>query len=459
MALVIQTGVTMWQRAGRAIVLLAIFAQAVIAIAYGVPGHLSIDSVVQLYEGRTHEFISFHPPMMSLLLGLMDQVVPGAALFVLLNQLLYTTSLLLLLRHFGQSVGVVGGLLAATVLLNPIVAVYTGIVWKDVLFAHLILFGYVCLAVSAWQTTRARLTFAAVAIIAVALAASLRQQGLLLALPAALYVGWSIAAKGYARLTVAAGALSLVLGINALILHGADRVAIRAPESRASTGLLLLARYDLAGILAHGGSLPDPQSDREMRPVVPSYDPYRADGLGWPAQDSGLMKFSYRDAYALWARSILHSPAAYLRHRARHFGFLLGLGDATRCPPLHLGVPAQAVHPELGRELVRELGLTPGVDARAQRMHDWLKPLFDGPLFMHLFYCALTGLATLVLIRRGDNWPFVLFGIGTLVFTASYAVVSIACDFRYIYVLPVTATALLFAQFVGAGARSGASPA
>ncbi len=56
----------------RAVVVVAIVLQAIAGLALGLPGHLSVDSVIQLYEGRTLDFISYHPPAMSLLLRMLD---------------------------------------------------------------------------------------------------------------------------------------------------------------------------------------------------------------------------------------------------------------------------------------------------------------------------------------------------------------------------------------------------
>ena len=81
-------------RAG--IIAIAMATQAIVGLALGLPGHLSQDSIVQLYEARTLQFISFQPPSMSLLLRIFDSWLPGTALFVVADQLLLTASFALL---------------------------------------------------------------------------------------------------------------------------------------------------------------------------------------------------------------------------------------------------------------------------------------------------------------------------------------------------------------------------
>src|ERR1700756_838371 len=75
-----------------------IFAGFVFCLAVNLPGHLSYDSVVELTEGRLGAYAGWHPPMTSWLLGLLDGILPGTALFVVLNTTLIYGSLYLLLR-------------------------------------------------------------------------------------------------------------------------------------------------------------------------------------------------------------------------------------------------------------------------------------------------------------------------------------------------------------------------
>ncbi len=79
-------------------------------------------------------------------------------------------------------------------MLNPLLLAYTGIVWKDVLMAHLAAFGYVCLFVAATPAAGRRSgAWALAAVLALALAAALRQHALVLAVPGAVYTAFLLA--------------------------------------------------------------------------------------------------------------------------------------------------------------------------------------------------------------------------------------------------------------------------
>ena len=52
------------------------------------PGQMSYDSVVQLADGRSGHYDSWHPVVMAWLLGLFDAVLPGPGLFLAFTGLL-----------------------------------------------------------------------------------------------------------------------------------------------------------------------------------------------------------------------------------------------------------------------------------------------------------------------------------------------------------------------------------
>src|SRR5580698_4297476 len=55
------------------------------AAALASPGYLSYDSVLQLLQGRTGTYNTWHPPVMAWMLGVGDAAVPGGGLFVLFD--------------------------------------------------------------------------------------------------------------------------------------------------------------------------------------------------------------------------------------------------------------------------------------------------------------------------------------------------------------------------------------
>ena len=100
----------------------------------------------------------WHPPVMSWLLGLFDAILPGTALFVVFDALLFFGSLFALawlnpIRNWAAA-GI-----AALIVANPLVVLYEGIVWKDVLFADATIAGFAALAFAAARWRNACLRF------------------------------------------------------------------------------------------------------------------------------------------------------------------------------------------------------------------------------------------------------------------------------------------------------------
>src|SRR5438477_8443312 len=153
----------------------------VVCVAVNWPGHLSYDSVIQLMEGRSAAYSGWHPPVMSWLLGLFDAILPGTALFVVFDALLFFGSLFALawlnpIRNWAAA-GI-----AALIVANPLVVLYEGIVWKDVLFADATIAGFAALAFAAarWRNACLRFTLIGASVVLLSLAAMARQNGVVL---------------------------------------------------------------------------------------------------------------------------------------------------------------------------------------------------------------------------------------------------------------------------------------
>ncbi len=125
-------------------------------LALNWPGQMSYDSVVQLADGRTGHYDSWHPPVMAWLLGLADHLLPGPGLFLAFTAFLLFGAWFLLLREArpGWGFSIVLLLIFAT----PQLLLYQGTVWKDVLFANAAIAGFSCLAAAAtrWHNAPAR---------------------------------------------------------------------------------------------------------------------------------------------------------------------------------------------------------------------------------------------------------------------------------------------------------------
>jgi len=108
---------------------------------------------------------------------------------------------------------------------------------------------------------------------------------------------------------------------------------------------------------------------------------------------------------------------------------------------------------------MRNLGIAPRMDAR----DNWLfryALLFSGtPIWSHATF-ALVGLVALVLLlrrRRHEDIAIAGLLVSSFAFAASFFVISIACDYRYLYFLDVAA--LSSALYLGLDALQGAGAA
>ena len=444
--------------APRDFVLGVILLQAAGGLALGLPGHLSVDSIVQLYEARTLHFISFHPPMMSLLLRVLDGWGHGTASFVVLDQLLLTASFALLFWQRESHLRWPAAVAAAPVVLNPLVLAYTGIVWKDVLMVYLATFGYVCLYVASNRSGSRRIASALGAVLALALAASARQHALVLALPGAVYGALLLSDRPATRWGLALLLCAGVVGINIAIVAYADSVAVGEQVPRTEAGLRSLAIFDLAGIAANGGAIPDAAVAAQVSAAfVPSYIPAQMGTLPEPVAGSPLWRMKIPDLLALWGRTILHSPRAYLSHRAAHFGDLLW----RPCLLMYSGVKSTVYVPSLGRDIMPELGLAGRWDRRDRELKRWSDLLRNTtPMFNPVFGSVVLAVCAAALWRRDGASALVVFAASTFLYSLAFAVIGLSCDFRYLYILPVAATVLLLALIAGArsAGRGGAEP-
>jgi hypothetical protein len=422
----------------------------VFSMAASLPGHLSYDSVIQLLEGRTAIYSGWHPPVMSWLLGLGDRLLPGAALFVVAVALLFFGSLLSLLwliPRISWAAPVVGALCIAT----PQVLLYQGIVWKDVLFADCAVAGFVALAhvPPNWNLPLRRRLLIAVAVLGLSVAALTRQNGLLL-LPFGAFALGRIARRSGAgpRATwFAAGGFSVcVVG---LTLAASALFALRtAPERGVSKEIRILEFYDLNGGLSLAPDLRLPELARSGPALLALmrsdgrklYSPVRSDTLVRSQRLQGALADAPDDIlHRPWLDFVIQKPVLYLRERANVFRWVFLTPDISLCVPYVVGLRGPS-------QTMSELGLQTRVSTRDKLMDSYGEALMRTPLFSHLTFLllALCELGFLLLRRRRADMAFTSMLLGAIAFCASFFFISIACDYRYFYVLDLAALSTLF---------------
>ncbi|MBS0359765.1 MAG: hypothetical protein JSR98_00175 [Proteobacteria bacterium] len=212
---------------------------------------------------------------------------------------------------------------------------------------------------------------------------------------------------------------------------------------RLNSAALILEHYDIVGAKVRSPRLKfkeiakaDPAAaDLLERQAGGVYSAQRVDTLDaddtyrrtlWHVPDAAMN--------AQWRRIVLHYPAAYLRHRLGVFHWTFLTPDLQRCLPVTVGVSG----PEA---MVRDLAVQTGVDPQDAGVGNYARAFYGTPVFSHLTW-ALVAVAMIGwLLRRRDPADWAMVGLmgGALVFTASFFVISVACDYRYLYLLDIAA--------------------
>jgi len=433
------------------------WAAAVIVVGAGVclwlslPGHLSYDSVVQLAEGRNGAYgLSGHPPVMSWLLGLADTVVPGPSLFVVFQTALIAGGLasLVLLGRPGNWLTVI---LAAAVAATPQLLIYPAIVWKDVLFAGAATAGFACLAHAAAAARRgaARHALVGAALGLLTLAAMTRQNGAVVLPFGALAAAWSgarAAPAGRRWRGAALGGAFLAIGL-AIMTVGATALTAPAagPPTAAAAGQFgNLQTYDIVRALVleprtrlrvmHARA-PWFESLLRTRGVA-AYSPVRIDSLEPVMEIAGAHADSAALIGAQWMDMFARDPWLYLRGRAEAFRWVVFTPSQDDCVLIFTGVEGPV-------EEMGDVQLTPRKSSMDLVLEDYAMNFAGTPVFSHASYAVLGAVLLIGLLRRrlaSDIAVAAMLG-SAFAFTAAFAVISIACDYRYLYDLDLAAIA------------------
>ena len=419
------------------------FAGLLLSLAANVPGQLSTDSVIALTEARTGIRQTWAPAASSWVLKPFDHLVSGTGLYITASAALLFLALMSLPRLRPRST-LWAAVLGVAVVLTPQILVYQGVVWRDVLFANLTIAAFVLLAYAAqgWSAGR-RLLPVAGAVACLGLAAATRQNGLVMALAAAGVLAWTARAAGW-RSSLGWGLGALV--VTGLLAVGFDRLA-QPPEVPPKLGLnsaaLILEHYDVVGAKVRAPNLKfkeiakaDPAAAALLESQAAGvYSAARVDTLDlndtyrytlWHVPDAAMN--------AQWRRIIIHYPAAYLRHRLGVFHWVLMTPDLEKCLPVTVGVTGP-------QALTNDLQMQTGVDPQDAGVAKYARAFYRTPIYSHLTW-ALVALALIAwLLRRRDPADVAIIGLlgGALAFTLSFLAISVACDYRYLYLLDIAA--------------------
>lgn len=414
------------------------------------PGHMSVDSVIELHEGRFHMRENWGPAIFPWLLGIFDRIWPGTGLYLIVSALLLFGGWAALpqLRRRGSWWLVP---VAAAAVVTPNVLIYEGTVWHDVLFANAAVAGFLCLAFAArdWDASSRRpwLRLGA-AVVLLSVAGLVRQNGIVVVPMGALAVGWMARGAGLRRAAgwclgwlAAAAATTAVLSLAALP---------QGPglEHAHGQGFRALAFYDLTGLAKQDPNIPLPRIEAEapasaqaIRAVSAKYwSPTRMDFVAEAPELRPLAQVSTAALVGDWKDLILHRPDLYWPMRVEVFRWVLATPVIDSCLPVYLGIDGPA-------KLMKDLGLTRIWGHREDRLFNYATWFYDTPAMSHVAWAAVAlALAGFLAWRREPaDGPIAAMLAAALVFAASFFPISLACDYRYLIFVDLAAiTGLLY---------------
>lgn len=423
---------------------------AVLAAGYGLilalnhPGHMSVDSVISLMEGRSGVRIVFGPPMYSSIVGFFDRITPGSPIAYVAGSALLLTLAWAAMAALRPRVSWIAPVVLGALMLAPQVLIYQAIMWKDVLFANVTIAGFVALAHAAkrWDRRGLRLGLLTLGFLLLGLACLLRQNGALVALFSAATLGWAAWRSGWVK-----AAAWAVVGLAAPLVFSAALDAVTPvkdpPGQNLDVGLRLLQGYDLAAAIADDPNRPlpvleatNPQAVAVFRSEAPKfYSPVRIDTLV-PSKRLGQALNSY-DAETLgrqWIQMIAEDPAGYAVRRLEIFRWVFLTPVIDKCLPVHLGISGLPQH-------LQAIGMTDRLDRDDARLWNYATWWMDTPGLSHATYAVLALLVAGFLLLRREAADIAMAGLmlTALSFAASFYVISLACDYRYLYFLDLAA--------------------
>lgn len=418
-------------------------ASLLLMLGANLPGHMSYDSVAQLYEGHFHIRETWGPAIYAWILGLVDAVIPGASVLVCITGLVFFGSLAGLAALRGR-VTWLAVAFAAAMALTPQILIFQGTVWKDLTFVDGSVGGAVCLAhaFARWNKPRVRWPWLAGSLFLFAIASMVRQNGILIPAAASLALG-IVGSRGQWRwfaTWMGGSLLALVALIQLLTVFAVPQFG--AKDGGLQVGVRIVQNYDLTAAVSLDPNYHlkfigkyDPAAAVTIHDRAPNnWSPDRVDYLdNDPVLGVALNKTPQAVAQRQWLDLIFNHPSLYLRVRWSEFRWVFLTPIVDRCLPVFTGVDAPIAK-------MNGLRLPRRFSPADQQLANYDSYFLDTPVQMHWPY-ALAALVTLVLtLRRRDHVDLAVASLmlGALAVTASFFIITIACDYRYLLVIDVT---------------------
>jgi hypothetical protein len=293
---------------------------AVLQLAAYWPGLLHTDSTYQLSEAVSGVWDDWHSPLMSWIWRQLLWIHSGPAPFFVFQAGLYWSGFALLTYWASRENRWVLALLIAAIALLPLSLATLGSILKDCIMTGFLLCATGLLALTQHKSNR---LFSLVAILFLFLAAGLRSNAFLAALPLLVMLLPSVFRRTPARL-----ALTSIVG--AVVLLATMPVANKLLGAKKSDVNLSLIIFDLGGITKYSGVDVFPQLGLPDTVKVNDgcYTPRYWDSYGWWVEKPCTINFntvraafqkSGENPYVHWVKAIISHPIAYTTHRLSHF--------------------------------------------------------------------------------------------------------------------------------------------
>ncbi|MEP7098353.1 MAG: hypothetical protein ABI748_11875 [Dokdonella sp.] len=409
------------------------------------PGFFTYDSIAQLEQVRgVLRLGDEHPPLMVLIWGVLDRIWPiwipprPGAMFALIVAGYWTALATLVWRLFLGSAR--RWLVFLLIALWPPAFIVLCHVWKDGLTVVFLLAA--CASIVHWRHGAGRTAFG-LAVLWMIVAACLRHNAVLAAVPLAIWLSWKrspdknqTAAPNPDRnngswMSNAAICITIIL-----VMATAPLILARTVNARPGHIWTIVALWDLAGISVNANQIVIPSS--EIIGTLNLGDLTHGAYVPWSAGslfDTGKIRLSYEQDFSrvelatlrnAWLHEIVHHPAAYLKHRFAFARYqFLGYPNA---------IPAGLVFSPSRLELSEMPVHLPAVDMSAPwlRFMEWLRPT---PVFAGLLYVATAiGAAVIAWRRRRGCNPVAVFALSASALANALPLffISPSADFRYL---------------------------
>lgn len=301
------------------------------------PGAMSPDSISILQQARSGEFSDAHPPLMAVIWRWLDRLVPGPAVMLTLQLVLYYTGIFLILSAFARRHGMLVLPIGLVIGLYPSLIGILGAIWIDILMAGWLLLaaGLILHFRSGSGALRSHVVL--LFLLAITLGVAARHNAAAAAFPlVVIAVGETLRSDGkrtrsvFLVLFISATAIASILGLT--------RVASAAIVEKPGHLWRVAALYDIAGVsslekrnlfrpgLIKVSSLDDIQRLYSPRSYIPLVTGEQTHVLGGSAPiranpltlNTDFPDFD-RELGDNWREVVSTYPRTYLEHRLNFF--------------------------------------------------------------------------------------------------------------------------------------------